>query len=232
MRSPESFAEQGIEVHLRHEVTAIDMTARRVTVRDLDGGRDIALDYDALVYATGAEPRPTPMEGRDLHGVHPMHILGDALAVHALLAATPAPQSGVVVGGGYVGLEMAEVLHTRGLHTTIVASHGGLLGDSLDPDMSAHLAEQVRALGIDVEVGQRVARLSREGGRVTAVACGARSIPADLVILATGTVPRVELARAAGLRIGASGGVWVDDHQRTSVPGVYAAGDCAEVHSA
>ena len=170
-----------------------------------------------------------PIEGRDLAGVYEIHALGDALAVCALFEAYPPPARGVVVGGGYVGLEMAEALHTRGLHTTIVASRGGLLGDALDPEMGAHLADRVRALGIDVDAGHRVECITGHEGHVTAVGCGERSMPADLVIMATGMVPRVALARAAGLRIGTSGAVWVDDHQRTSAPGVYAAGDCAEV---
>ncbi|MFA7248188.1 MAG: FAD-dependent oxidoreductase [Dehalococcoidia bacterium] len=228
VRSPEAFARQGIQVHLHHEVTAIDTAARRVSVRDLQAGRDFTMDYDTLVYATGAEPRRVPIEGRDLAGVHALHVLDDALAVHALLDADPAPRHGAVVGGGYVGLEVAEALHERGLATTIVASREGLLGGSLDPEMGTYLVERVRKLGIDVEVAHRVERLEGSGGRVTGVH-GGRLVPADLVVLATGTVPRVELARAAGLRIGESGAVWVDDHQRTSAPGVYAAGDCVEV---
>ncbi|MGE3858165.1 MAG: FAD/NAD(P)-binding oxidoreductase, partial [Dehalococcoidia bacterium] len=229
IRSPEAFAEQGIEVRLHHEVTAIDTAARRVTVRDLQRGADLTLDYDALVYATGAEVRRVPIEGRDLQGVHEMHVLRDALDVRAILDGPRPPERAVVVGGGYVGLEMAEALQTRGLHTTIVASGDGLLGGSLDPELSAYLAERVRALGIEVDVGHRVECLRGVDGHVTAVGCGDRTLPADLVILATGTVPRLDLARAAGLRIGESGGLWVDDHQRTSAPGVYAAGDCTEV---
>lgn len=228
VRSPEAFARQGIEVRLRHEVTAIDPAARNVTVRDLRGGAEMQVGYDTLVYATGAEARRPPIEGRDLAGVHEMHLLGDALAVRALLDGPGAPRRAAVVGGGYVGLEMAEALLARGLHTTLVASRSGLLGGSLDPEMSEHLAERVRATGVAVESGTRVTRLVGEDGHVAGVALGERVIPADLVILATGTVPRVNLARAAGLRIGASGGVWVDDHQRTSLPGIYAAGDCAE----
>lgn len=229
VRTPEEFARQDIEVRVRHEVTAIDTAARAVTVRDLLGAREFTVGYDFLVYATGAEARRVAIEGRDLQGVHEMHVLRDALAVRAILDAASAPRHGVVVGGGYVGLEMAEALHIRGLHTTIVSSGGGLLGGALDPEMSTHLADLVRALGIEVRVGQRVECIDGREGHVTSVGCGEHTIPADLVILATGTTPRVELARATGLRIGASGGVWVDDHLRTSVPGVYAAGDCAEV---
>jgi len=229
IRSPQEFARQGIEVRVRHEVTAIDTAARRVTVRDLEHDREFALTYDALVFATGAEARRVPIEGRDLQGVHEMHVLRDALSVRAILDATPAPRRGVVVGGGYVGLEMAEALQARGLQTTVIAAEDGLLGGSLDPDMSAHLADRVRALGIEVNLGHRVERINGHDGHVVSVGQGDRTVPADLVILATGTVPRLDLARAAGLRIGASGGVWVDDHQRTSAPGVYAAGDCAEV---
>ncbi len=228
-RSPEAFARSGIEVRLHHEVTAIDTATRQVSVRDLQTTREFTLEYDALVYATGAATRRVPIAGRDLAGVHEMHVLSDALVVRALLDGAAAPTRAVVVGGGYVGVEMAEALHGRGLHTTLVASKRGALSGSLDADMSEHLAARIRALGIDVELGPHVERLRGVDGRVTAVEVGDRVLPADLVILATGTEPRTELARAAGLRIGESGGVWVDDHQRTSAPGVYAAGDCAEV---
>lgn len=228
VRSPEQFARQGIAVHLRHEVTAIDTRERTVTVRDLEAGRTITVGYDALMYATGAEAQHVPIAGRDLAGVHEMHVLDDALAVRALVTATPPPRRAAIVGGGYVALELAEAFQRNGIATTIVTSGAGLLAGSLDAELSTLLVERVRALGVAVATGHRVQRLQGQGGRVIAVGEGEGAVPADLVILATGAEARVALARAAGLRLGATGAVWVDDHQRTSAPGVYAGGDCAE----
>ncbi|GMU41262.1 MAG: flavoprotein oxidoreductase [Chloroflexota bacterium] len=227
IRSVEEFAKAGITVHKRHEVTAIDPDARTVTVRDHLGGREFTVGYDHLMYATGARARRLPVEGMDLLGVHQMHVLDDALAVRRLVAQRP--RRAVVVGGGFVGIEMAEAFHVNGIETTVVASGIGLLDGAFDVEMSERITEAVRAMGIGVVTGHRVECLHGEGGRVTSVGCGDRAIPADLVVIAAGTVPNVELARAAGLRLGESGAVWVDDHQRTSIPGIYAAGDCAEV---
>ncbi|MDA0269497.1 MAG: FAD-dependent oxidoreductase [Chloroflexi bacterium] len=226
VRSVEDFARGGITVHKRHEVTAIDLGARSVTVRDHAGERDLTVEYDHLVYATGARARRLPIEGYDLAGVHEMHVLDDALAVRAIVEA--GPKRVVVVGGGFVGIEMAEAFHVNGIETTVVTSGAGLLDGAFDDDFSERITEAVRALGIRVLTGQRVECLHGEGGRVTSVGCEEQAIPADVVLFAAGTVPNVELARGAGLRIGESGGVWVDGHMRTSAAGVYAAGDCAE----
>jgi len=225
-RSVEEFAKSAITVHKRHEVTAIDTAARTVTVRDHLGARDFTLGYDHLVYATGASARRLPLEGTDLLGVHEMHVLDDALAVRRLVEQHP--RRAVIVGGGFVGVEMAEAFLANGIATTVIAAGDALLEGAFDPDFAERITEVVRSLGVRIETGHRVECLHGEAGRVTAVGCGERAIPADLVILAAGTVPNVALARAAGLRIGESGGVWVDDHLRTSVPGVWAAGDCAE----
>ncbi|MDP2328072.1 MAG: FAD-dependent oxidoreductase [Dehalococcoidia bacterium] len=226
VRSVEEFAKSSITVHKRHEVIAIDTAARAVTVRDHLGAREFTVGYDHLVYATGASARRLPIEGVDLFGVHEMHVLDDALAVRRLVEQRP--RRAVIVGGGFVGVEMAEAFLANGIETTVIAAGDTLLEGAFDPDFAARITAAVRGLGVRVETGHRVECLHGEGGRVTSVGCGDRAIPADLVVLAAGTVPNVALARAAGLRIGESGGVWVDDHLRTSLPGVWAAGDCAE----
>ncbi|MEX2372751.1 MAG: FAD-dependent oxidoreductase, partial [Dehalococcoidia bacterium] len=127
-----------------------------------------------------------------------------------------------------VGIEMAEAFHHRGLATTIVAADDNLLGASLDRGFGDRLGDAVRALGIAVHLGQRIECIRGRDGRATDVGCDGGAYPADVVLVAVGTAPNVDLARAAGLRIGESGGVWVDDRQRTSAPGVWAGGDCAE----
>lgn len=224
--SEEEAASRGIVVRKRCEVTSIDTAARTVTVMDAAAGREEHVSYDTLMYATGASARRIPLEGSHLRGVFSMHTLDDAIATRA--AVEDGVRRAAIIGGGYVGLEMAEAFHHRGIHTTLVVADDSVLGGSFDAEFAGGIAEAIRALGIDVIFGERVACLGDDDGHVTAVGCGDDRVPADIVIVAAGTVPNVELARVAGIRIGESGGVWVDDHQRTSVEGVYAGGDCAE----
>ena len=224
--SEEEAASRGIVVRKRCEVTSIDTDARTVTVMDAGAGRAERVSYDMLMYATGASARRIPLEGNHLRGVFHMHTLDDAIAARA--AVEDGVRRAVIIGGGYVGLEMAEAFHHRGIHTTLVVADDSVLGGSFDGEFAGGIAAAIRALGIDVVLGKQVACLGGDDGRVTAVGCGDDQIPADIVIVAVGTVPNVGLARVAGIRIGESGGIWVDDHQRSSVEGVYAGGDCAE----
>lgn len=224
--SEEDAAARGIQVRKRCEVTSIDTGAKSVTVRDANLGRTEVVEYDTLMYATGASARRVPIEGMHLRGVFEMHTLDDAIAARAAVDA--GVQHAVIVGAGYVGLEMAEAFMHRGIETTLVSADDGILGPTFDRPMVELLMGQMRERGLRVELSHRVACLAGEDGRVAAVGCDERTYPAEIVIVAPGTVPNVDLARAAGIAIGESGGVWVDDHQRTSVPGVYAAGDCVE----
>ncbi|MGE3960155.1 MAG: FAD-dependent oxidoreductase [Dehalococcoidia bacterium] len=219
-------AERSIEVRKRCEVIAIDTATQTVTVRDHLAAREEVVGYDLLMYATGASARQIPLEGARLRGVFHMHTLDDAIAARA--AVEDGVRRAVIVGGGYVGIEMAEAFHHRGIHTTIVSAEDTLLAGTFDESFALQLMEQVRSLGIDIVAGERVGCLSGVDGHVRAVGCDGDTLPADIVIVAAGTVPNVELARNAGLRLGETGAVWVDDHQRASVSNVYAGGDCAE----
>src|SRR5690606_10628143 len=122
-------AERNIEVRKRCEVTLIDTAAQTVIVRDADAGREEVVSYDTLMYATGASARPLPLEGMGLRGVFHMHTLDDAIAARA--AVEGGVQRAVIIGGGYIGLEMAEAFHYRGIHTTVVAGGGGVLAATL-----------------------------------------------------------------------------------------------------
>ena len=224
--SEQEAAERSIQVRKRTEVTSIDTNGRTVTVRDHLNAREEVVSYDYLMYATGASARRIPLDGAHLRGVFHMHTLDDALAARA--AVEDGVKRAVVIGGGYVGMEMAEAFHHRGIHTTVVAADEYILSGTIDPKFAERLMDEVRGLGIDLILSEKVSCLGDDDGRVRSVGCDVDALPADIVIVAAGTVPNVELARNAGLRIGESGGVWVDEHQRTSVPNVYAAGDCAE----
>ena len=227
-RSPEQHRANGIDVRIRHEVTAIDLAARTVTVRDLDGGTDFVQPYDSLVYAAGSVPMRPPVEGIDAAGVYGVQVLDDGVDLIRELDGG-AVRRVVVVGGGYIGLEIAEACRVRELAVTVVDRAETPVG-TFDPDIGHFIAEALRGLGIDLVLGDGVAAVeSGAGGRAVAVHTqSGRALPADLVVLGLGVRPNVSLARAAGIPIGAAGGISVDRRMRAEVDAVWAAGDCVE----
>ncbi|HZA81304.1 MAG TPA: FAD-dependent oxidoreductase [Actinomycetes bacterium] len=223
-RTPEEFAEQGIQARTLHEVEAIDLEARRVRVRDLDRGRSFEEPWDVLVVATGSEPMRPPIPGIDLPGVYGLSVLQDGIDLRAAVDA--APQRAVVVGCGYIGLEAAEALVNRGVPTALVEA-GPQVMNRVDPDMGELVSQAVRDIGVELYLDERVEAI--EGaGRVRAVRTAARTLEADLVVLGLGTRPAVAVASSAGITIGPSGAIAVNPRMRTPHDGVWAAGDCVE----
>lgn len=225
-RSPEEHRARGVDVHIRHEVLGIDPAASTVTVRDLDAGRERTERWDALLIATGATGVMPAWPGADAAGVFQLRTLDDAAAVEARIAA--GARRAVVVGAGYIGLEVAEGLLARGLSVTVVERLEAPMGATLDADMSGAVADAMRAAGVDLRLGLSVQGFEHEGGEVRAVRTDDGTIPADLVVVGLGVRPAVGLAREAGIRIGDAGGIVVDSAMRTSVPRIWAAGDCVE----
>jgi NADPH-dependent 2,4-dienoyl-CoA reductase/sulfur reductase-like enzyme len=221
-RTPAQFAERDITVHLGARAAAIDLDAGKVTAED---GRRFG--WDRLVVATGGRPLRPDVPGLDAVGVHGVHRLADGADIRAAIAA--GAKRAVVLGGGYIGLEMAEVLLDRGLEVTVVLADPLPMGQ-LDADMGARVCRAMGAMGIDVQTDQPVREVETDSdGVVAAVRTDVGTYPADLVVLGTGMGPEATLARDAGLRIGRTGAVDVDRTQRsTSHPRVYAAGDCAQ----
>lgn len=226
VRTPEQFQARGIDARIHHRVTAIDLDAHRVTVAHPGGEEEFG--FDQLLYATGATAIRPPIEGMDLEGVHMLRTLDDAARLRSLV--TSGVERAVVVGGGYIGLEVAEALEHVGIDTTVVTMMPTVLERTLDPDMAVLVSKHMRSMGIKVETGFKVECLAGIGGNVAGVGCTDRSFPAELVVLALGSRPQVELAKAAGIPLGPTGAVAVDDHQRTGIEGVWSAGDCAEAH--
>jgi len=225
-RTADQHRAHGIDVRTYHDVTVIDVAARTVIYHDLDGGREGALGFDHLVLATGATPiRPT-VPGTDARGVFGVQHLDDGIAIRREIAETH-PTHAVVVGAGYIGIEMAEALLSQGLQVTMVdrAEHPM---PTLDPDMGGLLAQAIRRIGIDLRLEQTVDALTVDDGHVRGVAVEGDEIPADIVVFGLGVRPSVSLAADAGIEVGPTGGVTIDDHARTSASGVYAAGDCVE----
>ncbi|MDQ3760510.1 MAG: FAD-dependent oxidoreductase [Actinomycetota bacterium] len=227
-RSAAEHRANGIDVQLRTEVTEIDLDGRTVTAVQLDGGASYQVGFDDLVLATGAVPVRPDLPGVGAPGVYGVQTLDDGAAVLAGL--TSSPRQAVVVGGGYIGIEMAEAMVRRGLAVTVVDRAPEPM-TTLDPDMGALVREAMEGMGIAVLTGTLISGFETgSGGRVCAVVTEGGTLPADLVVLGLGVRPGTELARAAGLPLGEYGGVLTDLRMR--VPGhdgVWAGGDCVEV---
>ena len=227
VRRPEQFAaKQHITVNLRHEVTEIDLGARRVRVADLDDGSERWEPFDQLVYAAGGTPLRPPLEGATSEGIFGVQTLDDGAAIERFIE-NESPRRAAVVGAGYIGLEMAEAFVKRGLEVTLVERDSEPM-DTLDPDMGKLVHEALEGLGVRVRTEESVTGFESEGGRVTGIVTDTAMIPVDIVALGLGTEPNVGLAESAGIPIGPSGGVVVDRRMRTSRDGVWSAGDCAE----
>ncbi|GAA1855345.1 FAD-dependent oxidoreductase [Actinomadura bangladeshensis] len=225
-RTPAEFAERGIELRMRTEAVEIDTDRGRVRVRDADGGERWE-PYDDLVVATGAVPARPRLPGADAAGVHGVQVLDDGVAIVRALD-DRSPRRAVVVGGGYIGLEMAEAMVMRGLEVSLVDAADQPMG-TLDPDMGAMIADAMRGLGVHLYLGEPVEGFDTgPDGHVTAVRTGSRTLPADLVVLGLGVKPASRLAREAGIEVGPTGGIVTDRRMRTRSERVWAAGDCVE----
>ncbi|GLZ45035.1 flavoprotein oxidoreductase [Actinomycetospora sp. NBRC 106375] len=226
-RSPEQHREAGIDVRMRTEATAIDVEERTVSVRGVDDGDSYELGYDELVIATGAVPTVPPLEGADAEGIFGVQSLEQGEEIVKDLGAGDRRRA-VVVGAGYIGVEMAEAMVSRGLETTILDMAPEPF-TQVDPDMGALIREAMEGMGITVRTGTSVDGFDvGEDGRVRAVRAGDTVLPADIVIMGLGVKPNVALAAEAGLTIGESGGIATDVRMQAA-PGVWAGGDCAEV---
>ncbi len=228
-RSPEAFRrDHDIDVRIRTEATEVDVDARTVTIRDLTFGGEEVVGYDHLLLATGASPIRPPLRGIDAPGVFGVQTLDDGQALLDALADRD-PQRAVVIGAGYIGLEMAEAMIQRGLSVDLVERFDQPMS-TIDPDLGEGIGEALRGMGIELHLGVDVTAIETdEDGWARSVHTSEGELTTDLVILGTGARPASELAVAAGVPTGARGGVVVDRRQRTSVDGVWAAGDCTQV---
>jgi NADPH-dependent 2,4-dienoyl-CoA reductase/sulfur reductase-like enzyme len=227
-RTPEQHRAAGIDVRLRTEVVGIDLDRRVVSWRDLDGGGTGTEPFDQLVYAAGSVPLRPPVPGIDAAGVYGVQVLDDGVALRAELDRGSVRRV-VVVGGGYIGLEIAEACRVRGLAVTVVDRAATPVG-TFDADIGAFIADAVREEGIELVLSDGVVAIDvGADGRARAVlTVSGRELPADLVVLGLGVRPNVRLAEQAGIPLGTSGGIAVDVRMRTAVDGVWAVGDCVE----
>ncbi len=219
---------RGIDVRLLHEATEIRTDEKKVRALNHETGEETTFYYDKLVIATGAGAARPPIRGIDLKHVFVLRTLTDGVALKSFIDSGK-PKKAVIIGAGYIGLEMAEAFSTRGLHVTILEKLPNILG-TMDEEINTIVESELERnhVGLHKNAGV-VAFEGNSAGEVQSVVLeDGRRFEADLVLVATGVKPHVRFAEAAGIKLGPTGAIAVNEKQETNVPDVYAAGDCAE----
>jgi NADPH-dependent 2,4-dienoyl-CoA reductase/sulfur reductase-like enzyme len=218
----------GLELLMEHQVTSIQPEAKLVHATGPES-RPVSLHYDKLIIATGAELVRPPIPGLDLEGVHLLHTMEDSFRVQAAGAALGGGRA-LVIGGGYIGLEMADSLTHRGLRVTVVEQLPAVM-PTVDAELGNLVAEELGRHAVTVRTGvavERIERIERNAGRLVATGSGGFEGEFDLVLVAVGVRPSADLAVAAGIEIGTRGAIRVNRCMETTVADVYGAGDCVE----
>ncbi len=219
---------KGIEARTETEVVAIDREAKQVSCKDLRSGETYALDYDKLILATGATPRMPPIPGTDLDGITTLHAMRDAEYLRSLRD-EGGVRKAVVIGGGLIGIETCEALQLAGMEVTVVELLPQILM-FLDWELAKLLENHVKEKAANVITDNAVSGFLGQNGKLSGIKLqSGTELECELAVVAIGVQPNVQLAREAGLDIGATGGIAVDEQMRTSDPAIFAAGDCIEV---
>ncbi|MEW6076938.1 MAG: FAD-dependent oxidoreductase [Thermodesulfobacteriota bacterium] len=216
---------QGINLLTGHDATAIDPAARRVSGVS-EGGQPFTIDYDNLLIATGARPILPDVPGSDTPGVMALKSLGDGRAIKAWIE-TRDVRHVLILGIGYIGLEMAEAFRARGIAVTMIKNRPGFL-PWLEEELAAVVQQEVEANQVSLRLGPVLQRIE-PGGRLTAV-FDTMTVDADIILPAIGVTPNSDIAAAAGIALGPGRAIAVDRQMRTSIENIYAAGDCADAY--
>ena len=225
VRTPAQFAKQGVKALVHHEVIDVDVVEHTVAVKNLETGDVFQDTWDDLLITTGAVAVRPPIPGLDLPGIFTLRTVEDGIAIKEWLAKKH-PWQAVVVGAGYIGLEMAEALAANGMYVDVVEMLPQVL-PNMDADMAALVQEELHRHGVTVHLGSEVKAFEGEG-QVERVIAGGKVLEADIVLFSIGARANIPMAEKAGAAIGETGAIAADDHQRTTVPHVWAAGDVAE----
>ena len=231
LQSPESFRERfNVDMRVRHEVTAVDTKKKTVTVRELDSGRVFEEPYDKLLLAPGAKPTVPDLPGVGGARVFTLRTVEDTLRIRRFIE-EHGPRSAALIGGGFIGLELAENLREQGLETAIIQRPKQLL-NTMDADMAAFVHDRLRARGVRLLLGRSVTGFEEAADGVRVLIRDEAPYAADMVILAIGVSPETGLAKAAGLALGVRDSILVNDRMETSAPDVYAVGDAVQIKNA
>jgi NADPH-dependent 2,4-dienoyl-CoA reductase/sulfur reductase-like enzyme len=224
-RTIEEISEAGISLLLGHTARALDTANHRVSIVE-EGGHPKHLHYDQLIIATGATSVHPTISGLNLPGVYLLRYMADAFAIHQHLERL-APRSVVIIGGGYIGMEMADALTRRGLKVTVV-EHAESVLKTVDNKFGNLISAELQRQGIIVETEVRVERIVRKGTKLCVEGSNQFQMTADFVLVGVGVAPNSDLAQAAGIELGGKGAIRVTRRMKTNLPDVYAAGDCVE----
>ena len=228
LQTPESFFRRfRIHMKVRHEVTAIHPENKTVSVKNLKTGAVFEESYDKLLLSPGAKPLWPDLPGMDSDKLFTLRTVEDTLRIKEFVDRNK-PRSAVMVGGGFIGLEVAENLRELGLDVTIVQRPKQLM-NPFDADMAAFIHAEVRRHGVQLALGHSVAGFAEKNGGIQVLLKDNAPLPADLVVLAIGVTPESQLAKDAGLALGMKGSILVNDRMETSVPDIYAVGDAVQV---
>ena len=227
LQTPQSFHNRfNVDVRINSEVTAIDREARTVQVHDLKRGEIYSESYDKLILSPGAEPIRPPVEGMTSAGVFTLRNIPDSYRIKDFIKRHK-PERAVVVGGGYIGIEMAENLHNAGVAVTLVEMQNQLIG-TLDFDMACEIRNYMEAKGVTLMLESAVHSIKETEQGLSVIADGGE-ITADMLIMAVGVKPETGFAKAAGIETNNRGAIVVDESMRTSDPDIYAVGDAVEI---
>ena len=226
-RTPEEFRKlNGVEIFTRHRVIDIDPERQRLRVVDLEGNREFTTEYTVLLLSTGANAFIPPVDGVTLNGCFPLRTLSDSIAIKTYLRERK-PRRAVIVGAGPIGMEMCESFRTVGLEVSVVEMAPQVM-PMIDEDMASKVQSRLELEGVNCMLGQGLEGIEGDSSRAARrVVTTGGNIECDIVLLGIGVRPSVDTAAAAGVQLGARGAIKVDRMLRTSVPNIYAAGDCA-----
>ena len=229
--SPQLFRDQfAIEVRTNTEAVSIDAKAKTVALRDVATGTIKLESYDKLVLSPGAVSIKPPLPGIDQPGIFHVRTVPDARAIRTWMTSNPIGKRAVVIGGGFIGLEMVENLVHQGFKVTLLELADQILAP-LDVEQSRAVEDVLRRHGVTLALGEAVTGFVQQAsGEIAVQTKAGTTYPANIVILALGVRPDTALAKSAGLQLGERGGIKVDEHMRTSDPDIYAVGDAVEVH--
>ncbi len=228
LQTPESFFSRfRVDVRVHHEVTKIHSEKKTVSVKNLETGEEFEESYDKLVLSPGAKPNMPRLSGIDSKKIFTLRTVEDTFRLKEFID-NNTPKSAVIVGGGFIGLELAENLRELGMEVTIVELLKQLMAP-FDADMASFIHAKVRSHGIKLALGYMVEGFEEKDGGINVLIKEEKPLHADMVILAIGVAPDTALAKDAGLELGIRGSILVNDKMETSVPDIYAAGDAVQV---
>lgn len=228
-RTPEAFREAGVEIHTKHEVTNVDFSNKKVTVKNLNTNEVLEESYDKLMIASGARAIIPPIKNIDLENVVTLKSMDDGNKLRELMSKEENKKI-AIIGAGFIGLEAAEAAKHRGKEVTVIQLQDRVLQEVFDKDITDLLEEELRENGVNLLLSETVTELIGDG-KVSKVKTNKREIEADIVILATGVKPNTDFLNCDEIKMIRNGAIVVDKYGRTSVEDVYAAGDCATINS-